>query len=125
MYVGKRLNSVNGALHFLIEILNAIAYPPEAQVADEVLRLVRGDDRRALGKPDERGAVEVVEVGVGDQQQVDAIVKRTANGGAEIVALLKTGSAYYAPSAAAVEMTESILKNKKRCGQAKYSCSKR
>src|SRR3954469_15237627 len=47
------------------------------------------------------------------QEQVDAIVKRTANGGAEIVNLLKTGSAYYAPSAAAVEMTESILKDKK------------
>ena len=42
------------------------------------------------------------------------IVKRTAGGGAEIVALLKTGSAYYAPSAAAVEMTESILKDKKK-----------
>ena len=48
------------------------------------------------------------------KEQVDAIVKRTANGGAEIVSLLKTGSAYYAPSAAAVEMTESILKDKKK-----------
>jgi malate dehydrogenase len=48
------------------------------------------------------------------QDQIDAIVKRTANGGAEIVALLKTGSAYYAPSAAAVEMTEAILKDKKK-----------
>jgi len=47
-------------------------------------------------------------------EQIEAIVKRTANGGAEIVSLLKTGSAYYAPSAAAVEMTESILKNKKK-----------
>src|SRR5580765_2398259 len=47
-------------------------------------------------------------------EQVAAIVKRTANGGAEIVNLLKTGSAYYAPSAAAVEMTESILKDKKK-----------
>ncbi len=48
------------------------------------------------------------------QDQLDAIVKRTAGGGAEIVALLKTGSAYYAPSSAAVEMTESILKDKKK-----------
>src|SRR5688500_4203396 len=48
------------------------------------------------------------------KEQIDAIVKRTAGGGAEIVALLKTGSAYYAPSAAAVEMTESILKDKKK-----------
>lgn len=47
-------------------------------------------------------------------EKVDEIVKRTANGGAEIVSLLKTGSAYYAPSAAAVEMTESILKDKKK-----------
>lgn len=48
------------------------------------------------------------------QDQIDAIVKRTAGGGAEIVSLLKTGSAYYAPSAAAVEMTEAILKDKKK-----------
>jgi malate dehydrogenase len=43
-----------------------------------------------------------------------AIVDRTANGGAEIVKHLKTGSAYYAPSASAVEMVESILKDKKK-----------
>jgi malate dehydrogenase len=48
------------------------------------------------------------------KEQIDAIVQRTANGGAEIVSLLKTGSAYYAPSAAAVEMTEAILKDKKK-----------
>jgi malate dehydrogenase len=48
------------------------------------------------------------------KDQIDAIVKRTAGGGAEIVSLLKTGSAYYAPSAAAVEMTEAILKDKKK-----------
>jgi malate dehydrogenase len=47
-------------------------------------------------------------------EQLDAIVKRTAGGGAEIVALLKTGSAYYAPSSAAVEMAEAILKDKKK-----------
>ncbi|MBA2621211.1 MAG: malate dehydrogenase [Acidobacteria bacterium] len=46
--------------------------------------------------------------------QLEAILKRTANGGAEIVGLLKTGSAFYAPSLGAVEMAESILKNKKR-----------
>jgi malate dehydrogenase len=49
-----------------------------------------------------------------DQATIDAIVTRTANGGAEIVKYLKTGSAYYAPSAAAVEMAESILKDKKK-----------
>ncbi|MER3426957.1 MAG: malate dehydrogenase [Pyrinomonas sp.] len=48
------------------------------------------------------------------KEKIDQIVKRTANGGAEIVSLLKTGSAYYAPSAAAVEMVESILKDKKK-----------
>jgi malate dehydrogenase len=46
--------------------------------------------------------------------RIDALVDRTANGGAEIVALLKTGSAYYAPASAAVEMAESILKDKKK-----------
>ncbi len=46
--------------------------------------------------------------------RIDELVKRTANGGAEIVGLLKTGSAYYAPASAAVEMAESILKDKKK-----------
>jgi malate dehydrogenase len=45
---------------------------------------------------------------------IDRIVDRTRNGGAEIVKYLKSGSAYYAPSAAAVEMAESILKDKKK-----------
>jgi malate dehydrogenase len=45
-------------------------------------------------------------------ERVDAIVKRTANGGAEIVSLLKTGSAYYAPSAATAEMVDAVLKDK-------------
>jgi malate dehydrogenase len=49
-----------------------------------------------------------------DAAKLNAIVTRTQNGGAEIVKLLKTGSAYYAPSAAAVEMAESILKDKKK-----------
>jgi len=48
------------------------------------------------------------------QERIDAIVDRTRKGGAEIVNLLKTGSAYYAPSAAAVEMVEAILKDKKK-----------
>jgi malate dehydrogenase len=46
--------------------------------------------------------------------RLKSIVERTANGGAEIVKYLKTGSAYYAPSAAATEMTEAILKDKKK-----------
>ncbi|MGC2635767.1 MAG: malate dehydrogenase [Acidobacteriaceae bacterium] len=48
------------------------------------------------------------------QERVDAIVQRTRDGGAEIVKYLKTGSAYYAPSAATVEMVEAILKDKKK-----------
>jgi len=48
------------------------------------------------------------------KERIAALVDRTANGGAEIVKLLKTGSAYYAPSAAAVEMAEAILKDKKK-----------
>jgi malate dehydrogenase len=48
------------------------------------------------------------------KDKLDAIVQRTRNGGAEIVAHLKTGSAYYAPSAAAVQMVEGIVHDKKR-----------
>jgi len=48
------------------------------------------------------------------KDKLDAIVTRTRNGGAEIVAHLKTGSAYYAPSAAAVQMVEAIALDKKR-----------
>ncbi len=48
------------------------------------------------------------------KEQVDAIVKRTADGGAEIVKLLKTGSAFYAPAASVAAMVEAIIKDKKR-----------
>ncbi len=48
------------------------------------------------------------------QARIDALVQRTANGGAEIVNLLKTGSAYYAPAASVVEMVEAILKDKRK-----------
>jgi malate dehydrogenase len=48
------------------------------------------------------------------QDRLDAIVQRTRTGGAEIVSFLKTGSAYYAPSAGAVQMAEAIVKDKKR-----------
>jgi len=49
-----------------------------------------------------------------DQATIDRLVKRTRDGGAEIVKYLKTGSAYYAPSAAVAEMVEAILKDKKK-----------
>jgi malate dehydrogenase len=48
------------------------------------------------------------------KDKLDAIIKRTAGGGAEIVNLLKSGSAYYAPSAAAVEMVEAIFYDRKK-----------
>ncbi len=47
-------------------------------------------------------------------ERIEALVQRTRDGGAEIVSLLKTGSAYYAPASAAVEMAEAILKDKKK-----------
>jgi malate dehydrogenase len=49
-----------------------------------------------------------------DPKRLDEIVERTRNGGAEIVALLKTGSAYYAPAAATAQMVEAIVRDKKR-----------
>lgn len=48
------------------------------------------------------------------QDRLDAIIQRTRKGGGEIVNLLKTGSAYYAPSAATVQMVEAIIRDKKR-----------
>ena len=53
-------------------------------------------------------------MGWSTQEKLDKIVERTRNGGGEIVALLKTGSAYYAPAASAIVMAESYLKDKRR-----------
>ncbi|MEM8833300.1 MAG: malate dehydrogenase [Pseudomonadota bacterium] len=55
-----------------------------------------------------------VEMGWSSQKNIDAIVDRTRNGGGEIVALLKNGSAYYAPASSAIAMAESYIKDKKR-----------
>ncbi len=55
-----------------------------------------------------------VEMGWSSQEKIDAIVDRTRKGGGEIVALLKTGSAYYAPASSAIAMAESYIKDKKR-----------
>ena len=49
-----------------------------------------------------------------DKETIDNLIQRTRKGGGEIVGLLKTGSAYYAPAAATIEMAEAILKDKKR-----------
>jgi malate dehydrogenase len=57
---------------------------------------------------------ELIAMGWLSQEKLDAIVKRTRGGGGEIVALLKTGSAFYAPATSAIAMAESYLKDQKR-----------
>ena len=57
---------------------------------------------------------DLIKMGWSTQDKIDAIVKRTRGGGGEIVALLKTGSAFYAPATSAIAMAESYLKDKKR-----------
>src|SRR6201994_2924935 len=57
---------------------------------------------------------DLVKMGWTTQDKIDAIVKRTRGGGGEIVALLKTGSAFYAPASSAIAMAESYLRDKKR-----------
>lgn len=57
---------------------------------------------------------DLIKMGWSTQERIDAIVQRTRSGGGEIVALLKTGSAYYAPATSAIAMAESYLKDKKR-----------
>ena len=57
---------------------------------------------------------DLIKMGWTTQERIDAIVARTRAGGGEIVALLKTGSAFYAPAASAIAMAESFLKDKKR-----------
>ncbi len=56
---------------------------------------------------------DLIKMGWTTKENIDAIVKRTASGGGEIVGLLKTGSAYYAPAASAIQMAEAYLKDKK------------
>ncbi len=57
---------------------------------------------------------DLIKMGKSTQERIDAIIKRTANGGGEIVALLGTGSAFYAPAASAIAMAESYLGDQKR-----------
>ena len=75
---------------------------------DDMVPLVRYSTIAGIPLPD------VVKMGWISQERVDQIVDRTRKGGGEIVGLLKTGSAYYAPAASAIEMAESFLKDKKR-----------
>jgi malate dehydrogenase len=57
---------------------------------------------------------DIVKMGWMSKEKLDEIIQRTRDGGAEIVGLLKTGSAFYAPAASAIAMAESYLKDKKR-----------
>lgn len=75
---------------------------------DTMVPLVRYSTVAGIPLPD------LVAMGWTTQAKMDAIVDRTRNGGAEIVNLLKTGSAFYAPAASAVAMAESYLRDKKR-----------
>jgi malate dehydrogenase len=75
---------------------------------DTMVPLVRYSTVAGIPLPD------LVKMGWTTQEKLDAIVQRTRDGGAEIVGLLKTGSAFYAPAASAIEMAESYLLDKRR-----------
>jgi malate dehydrogenase len=75
---------------------------------DTMVPLVRYSSVGGIPLPD------LVKMGWTTQEKLDQIVQRTRDGGAEIVNLLKTGSAFYAPAASAITMAESYLKNKRR-----------
>ena len=75
---------------------------------DTMVPLVRYSTVAGIPLPD------LVKMGWTTQERLDQIVKRTRNGGGEIVALLKTGSAFYAPASSAIAMADAYLKDKKR-----------
>jgi malate dehydrogenase len=75
---------------------------------DTMVPLVRYSTVSGIPVPD------LIKMGWSTTEKIDRIVKRTRNGGAEIVGLLKTGSAFYAPATSAIAMAESYLKDKKR-----------
>jgi malate dehydrogenase len=75
---------------------------------DTMVPLVRYSTVGGIPLPD------LVQMGWTSQDKLDAIVQRTRDGGAEIVGLLKTGSAFYAPATSAIEMAEAFLKDQKR-----------
>ncbi len=75
---------------------------------DDMVPMIRYSTVGGIPLPD------LVKMGWTSQEKLDAIVERTRKGGGEIVGLLKTGSAFYAPAASAVAMAESYLKDKRR-----------
>jgi malate dehydrogenase len=98
--------------HFLAEEFNVSVEDVTAFVlgghGDTMVPLTRYSMVAGIPVPD------LVKMGWSTQEKIDKIVQRTRDGGAEIVALLKTGSAYYAPATSAIAMAESYLKDKKR-----------
>ena len=98
--------------YFLAEEFNVSVEDVTAFVlgghGDSMVPLVRYSTVAGIPLPD------LIKMGWTSKAKIDAIVDRTRKGGGEIVALLKTGSAYYAPAASAIAMAESYLKDKKR-----------
>ncbi len=98
--------------HFLASEFNVSMRDVTAFVlgghGDTMVPLVRYSTVGGIPLPD------LVKMGWTTQDKLDAIVQRTRDGGAEIVGLLKTGSAFYAPATSAIEMAESYLKDQKR-----------
>lgn len=98
--------------HFLAEEFNVSVEDVTAFVlgghGDTMVPLARYSTVAGIPLPD------LVKMGWTSKEKLEEIIQRTRDGGAEIVALLKTGSAYYAPAASAILMAESYLKDKKR-----------
>jgi len=98
--------------HFLASEFNVSVEDVSAFVlgghGDDMVPLTRYSTVAGIPLPD------IVKMGWIREERLDEIVDRTRKGGGEIVGLLKTGSAYYAPAASAIEMAESYLKNKRR-----------
>ena len=98
--------------HFLAEEFKVSVEDVTAFVlgghGDTMVPLVKYSTVAGIPVPD------LVKMGWSSQAKIDAIVQRTRDGGAEIVGLLKTGSAYYAPATSAIAMAESFLRDKKR-----------
>ena len=97
---------------FLAEEMNVSVEDVTAFVlgghGDTMVPLVRYSTVAGIPVPD------LIKMGWTSQEKIDQIVQRTRDGGAEIVGLLKTGSAFYAPAASAIQMAESYLRDKKR-----------
>ena len=98
--------------HFLAEEFNVSVEDVTAFVmgghGDTMVPLTQYSTVAGIPVPD------LIKMGWSTQDKIDKIVQRTRDGGAEIVGLLKTGSAYYAPAASAIAMAESYLKDKRR-----------